>query len=134
MTVQEFMDNIERYYGKYERVFLREDIKGFVEDNYSEAELPILLENIKTTFSTQYKTQPDIAIIESVKREYNKEHGQYYRYANGTVEYLGKGIGLTAPKRDGGNLLGDICRAIAETKKITGGAGISGQGESAGNL
>ena len=44
--------------------------------------------------SSQYGKVPDIAVLKKIINKYNDEHGEWYRYENGHVEWLGEGIGI----------------------------------------
>ena len=66
MKYDEFMKRIIMYYGHYPNHgenYLMNSVYSFVKKNYREYQLETLLEVTKKTFSTEYKTQPDIKVF-----------------------------------------------------------------------
>lgn len=63
MNIQTFIQGIEKYFGKYENQAIKKLVEKFVSDNWQENELSELLNMTIKQYSTQYKTQPDVAFF-----------------------------------------------------------------------
>lgn len=100
MTCQDFMAMIEKYYGPYQNRYQREIILGYVEQEFNDNDLPTLYKKIIEIFSSQYKTQPDISVINQARREFNDDHGDLYIFADGMRKFLGTTIGVKPVVRD----------------------------------
>jgi hypothetical protein len=57
------MQGIEKYFGKYENQSIKKLVEKFISDNWEENELSELLNVTIKQYSTQYKTQPDVAFF-----------------------------------------------------------------------
>ena len=68
MTTKQFFANIEGYYGKYPRTFLRQEVAAYVA-TIPEAELAYLYSYIKHSISTRFGATPDIEAIETARKE-----------------------------------------------------------------
>ena len=100
MTVYDFITEIEKYYGKYDSDHRREVVREYLRLNIKENEINKLYLLTLENFSTQYGKVPDIAVFTRIINQYNDEHGEWYRYADGRVEWIGEGIGITKPDRE----------------------------------
>ncbi len=72
MTANKCLKMIEAYYGKYERVLVRETIFDYLQQ-FQQAELEILYHRLTHEYSGQFKYPPDVAILEDIKRKINEE-------------------------------------------------------------
>ena len=68
MNSKDFFTSIEGYYGKYPRPLLRREVSEYIKGMPEQA-LSDLLWHLKKTISTQYGFVPDIAAIETARRE-----------------------------------------------------------------
>lgn len=73
MTVYEFIDKIEEYYGKYSNETLKRIIRSYLVKTYREDELENLYANTLKHWSQSYGNNktPDIAIFEEVRKKYD---------------------------------------------------------------
>ena len=93
MTHTEFIFKIEGYYGKYPRKLLRDSVYTYIVREYPEKQLGLLFELVKKNYTSQYRSQPDIAIFEEIKKNYNTKEVDRYEFANGSVKYFGERLG-----------------------------------------
>lgn len=65
MTIEQFIEQIEGYYGPYNDV-MRSVVVGFLETHYpslGKRGMELLFTEVVKTFTSQYKSQPDVAIM-----------------------------------------------------------------------
>lgn len=65
MTIEKFIEKIEGYYGEYNDV-MRSVVVGFLETHYPSLGMrgmALLFTEVVKTFTAQYKSQPDVAIM-----------------------------------------------------------------------
>jgi len=70
MTYENFIIEVQAYYGMYENRFVKNDVYKYVQEEYIENQLEDLLRAIKKTYSYSFKIPPDIAIIERADKKY----------------------------------------------------------------
>ena len=73
MTTQRFIEEVEHYYGPYERGATRKHVADYVSKTYSDRFLDRLFKRLLLEFSSQFKVTPDIAILEGVKKKILQE-------------------------------------------------------------
>ncbi len=66
MTGQDFINRIEKFFGKYDNDFIKNAVIKFVVENWKVGELQDLLNYTITHFSTQYKAQPDVYFFNKI--------------------------------------------------------------------
>lgn len=99
MNAIDFVKEIEKYFGPYENEYRRGIVTIYLNDHFTEDDLDKLYKLTIEGFSSKYKTVPDVAVFRDLADKYNKARGEWYKYENGTVEYLGDGIGIHAPEK-----------------------------------
>ena len=72
MKAEEFIKNVEGYYGKYELPLRRALVQTYIKD-FNEDELAIVFDRLTLTYSGQFRFAPDIAIIDKAVQEINEE-------------------------------------------------------------
>jgi hypothetical protein len=97
VTVDDFISLIEDYYGKYDNEKRREITREYLFDNFSGKDFAKLYKATLLEYSSKWGKVPDIAVFMEVVNNYNRANGEWYRYAGGTIEYLGDGIGVEKP-------------------------------------
>ena len=100
MDYDGFIHAIEEYYGKYSNPYLRDTVRTYLSSEIKSDELPKLYRLTLENFSTQYGKVPDIAVFTRIINQYNNEHGEWYRFENGHVAWLGEGIGIVKPGKE----------------------------------
>ncbi len=70
MTYENFIIEVQAYYGIYENRVVKNNVYKYVQEEYSENQLKDLLMAIKKTYSYSFKIPPDIAIIERADQKY----------------------------------------------------------------
>lgn len=73
MTTQRFIEEIEGYYGPYERGATRKYVADYVSKTYSDRFLDRLFKRLLLEFTIQFKITPGITIIEGVKKKILQE-------------------------------------------------------------
>jgi hypothetical protein len=74
MSAKQFMQKIVAYYGKYQPPAKGDIVGQYVAKTYSEADLDLLFREVLLEVSSQYKTPPDVAMLELIRRKWNKEN------------------------------------------------------------
>lgn len=100
MTSEEFINAIEQYYGKYENPYQKNVVLEYIRAEIVDEELPRLYRLTLEGASSQYGKVPDIAVLKKIITKYNDEHGEWYRFENGHVAWLGEGIGIAKPVKE----------------------------------
>jgi hypothetical protein len=67
MEIKAFIKKIEDYYGRYSPGVKREVLRYI--DSVAPNDLPRIYKQLLLTFSTQYKVQPDVAILEKARED-----------------------------------------------------------------
>ncbi len=73
MTAQRFVEEVERYYGPYERRTTRKYVLDYISKTYSDRFRNRLFKRLLSDFSGQFKITPDIAILEELKAKILQE-------------------------------------------------------------
>jgi hypothetical protein len=71
MNIQLFIQNIEKYFGKYDNQTVKKSVEKFVNDNWKENDLSVLLNETIKIYPTQYKSQPDVSFFNKIWEEKN---------------------------------------------------------------
>jgi hypothetical protein len=72
MNCDEFIRNVEGYYGRYELPLRRALVQTYIKD-YNEEELSKIFDRLTLTYSGQFRFAPDIAIIDKAVQDINEE-------------------------------------------------------------
>ena len=73
MTHKSAIKLLEGYYGAYERDLTKGMIYDYLQGEFTEDELEIIMDRIVKGYTGQFRFTPDIHIIEKFKTEYNDE-------------------------------------------------------------
>jgi hypothetical protein len=86
MNIKELIQNIEKYFGDYENAVIKSAVIKFINDNWDESEYPGLLNKTVKQYSTQYKTQPDVAFFNKLWESENSIQDQAEKAWNDLLE------------------------------------------------
>ncbi|MBA7524284.1 hypothetical protein ES705_16421 [subsurface metagenome] len=73
MTHKSAINLLEGYYGTYERELTKGMIYNYLEEEFTEGELEIIMDRVIKGYTGQFRFTPDIHIIEQFKDGYNEE-------------------------------------------------------------
>lgn len=96
---ESFLRAIEQYYGSFSSTFKRGTVLTYLRENYGENQLHDLWTVLVQNHSSQFKSPPDIAIIEKVWKDAHPNE-QPYPYAGGStpIKDINK-LQLPSPER-----------------------------------
>lgn len=67
MTVADFLKQLEGYYGPFQRVEQRKHVAAYLDNEWSDEELPDLFKWCLETIAARYNYVPDIAAFEEIR-------------------------------------------------------------------
>lgn len=105
MTASKFLKMIEAYYGKYERLTVKETVFDYL-GQFREAELEILYQRLILDYSGQYKFTPDVAVLEDVKKRINEE--QWHKVSGNLIGTNRRRLGIISEEKKNADMLNRI--------------------------
>jgi len=71
MTHEKFLIMVQGYFGEYQNKTIYKTIFNYIFEKVKESDLEYIHKILLETYSTRYKTQPDIADIKKIITDYN---------------------------------------------------------------
>jgi hypothetical protein len=111
MTAQELYKKIIDYYGNYSDGVSVEVVKWFTDNR--NANFSMLWEELKRTHSTQFKTQPDVYVLEKALSKVQDKYLEYYKPKPKLLE-----TESTVSREEALNFMAEITNKLTRKKRI----------------